>query len=97
MDVFTLNFKCVYEYGEYILLNVYMDDVLIYSERTTWHASPNNNSLGNELAKVLKKMLNSMDFRSSEESIEKADDRPTKRGDCSGFFKKLRRCKFFTK
>ena len=89
-----MNFRCEFEYGDDILLSVYENDKLIYSERATWFASQRNNSLGNELGKVLRKMQDSMDLN---DTIEETENRITKGSNSLGLFKKIRRCKFFRK
>lgn len=94
MEKYRSNFRCELEYGEDILMNVYENDKLIYSERTTWFASHRNNSLGSELLKVIRKMQDSMDLN---DVIEETENRLAKRSDGLGFFEKIRRCKLFRK
>ena len=98
MKNFTTNLKGVFEYTDNdVRRQIYLNDRLIYSDRLSWNALEYDLSLGGELTEVLRKMDNPIYAKSPRYSIEKVDDRPTKRGDCLGFFKKLRRCKFFTK
>lgn len=70
MEKYRLNFRCELEYGEDILMNVYENDKLIYSERTTWNALEHNHSLGIELRNVLKKMQDTIYHISSDDAVD---------------------------
>lgn len=73
MEKFKLNFRCEFEYGDDILLSVYENDKLIYSERMTWNALGHNHSLGIELRSVFQKMQETIGFTSSDDMIDAID------------------------
>ena len=97
MEKFKLNFRCEFEYGDDILLNVYENDKLIYSERMTWNALGHNHSLGIVLRSVLQKRQDTIGFTSFDEAVDETEDRLTNGSNSLGLFKKIRRCQFFRK